>query len=250
MKESKCIEVGALFHSNNSGIFEIINIINSRKIEIKFVSTGSVKLVDSRNIRKGVVKDDSLIYSGCGAIMDCTGEVGANKTKEYTLWAGMLNRCYSEKYHKKRPRYLDCEVSPYFKIFSNFKYWCSNQVGFNCTGFDLDKDLLVKGNRIYSETTCCFIPQEINKALQKTNKLRGDLPIGVCLDKSRGKYTSKIKLYGKIKNLGRFDTIGGAFTVYKVAKENHLKCLADKWKGSISVEAYNALIGYSVDFDD
>lgn len=95
-----------------------------------------------------------------------------------------------------------------------------------------------------------FLATEINKSLQKTNKLRGNLPIGVCFDKSRGKYRAAIKMYGKHINLGRFECKFDAFQAYKVAKEGYLKELAEKWKDKIDERAYNALISYKVSIDD
>ena len=80
--------------------------------------------------------------------------------------------------------------------------------------------------------------------------MRGDLPIGVCFDKNRGKYRAAIKMCGKHINLGRFECKFEAFQAYKVAKEGYLKELAEKWKGKIDDRAYEALMNYEVDIDD
>lgn len=250
MVELKGLMVGSIHETNNSGKIEILEVVNSRKVLIRFVDTGFEKFADSRLIRKGVVKDNTLSYQSCGAILDVAGKTEGVASKAYKLWNSMMGRCYSTSMHEKRPRYSVCEVSEYFKRFSNFEGWCDKQTSFGAEGFDLDKDLLFKGNKVYSEHTCCFLPQEINKSLQKTNKLRGDLPIGVCFDKSRGKYRAAIKMYGKHINLGRFECKFEAFQAYKVAKEGYLKELAEKWKDAIDLRAYDALMNYEVDIDD
>ena len=70
------------------------------------------------------------------------------------------------------------------------------------------------------------------------------------LKKSRNKYKSKIKKFGKTVNLGRYGTIIEAFNAYKQAKEKYLKELAEKWKSQIDERAYNALMNYEVHIDD
>ena len=250
MVELKGLAIGSIHETNNHGKIEILEIVNSRKVLIRFVDTGFEKFADSRLIRQGVVKDNTLSYSRCGANLDVEGTIEGTASKAYSLWCGMMSRCYYTKTHERRPRYSSCEVSEYFKTFSNFRDWCYKQTSFGVKGFDLDKDLLIKGNSVYSEHTCCFLPQEINKSLQKTNKLRGNLPIGVCFDKSRGKYRAAIKRYGKQINLGRFECKFEAFSAYKQAKELYLKELAEKWKGKIDDRAYEALMNYEVDIDD
>ena len=245
----KGISVGDIIKSNNYGEFEIIGIENSRKVTVKFINTNFTKSVDSRVIRKGVVKDNSLARYGSGAVLDVTGK-GVGEDEIQSLWSSMIFRCYSEAQHKTRPRYKNCEVSENFKSFSFFKAWCKTQVGFNVKGYALDKDLLFKGNTLYSENTCVFVPREVNNALEKANKSRGNLPIGVCFDKSRSKFKVAMKCYGKTKFLGRYDSIENAFNSYKVAKEDYLKELADKWKGKIDTRAYEALMSYVVEVTD
>ena len=111
-------------------------------------------------------------------------------------------------------------------------------------GFHLDKDILIKGNKIYSFKTCCFVPVEINSLLTKTNSKRGNLPIGVS--KSGNKY--KARLNSNL--LGTFDTSKEAFKVYKVAKEKHIKEVAEIWKSQITKQVYKALLKYKVEIID
>ena len=78
------------------------------------------------------------------------------KVKEHALWRSMLARCYTERNLKKKPNYIGCTVSDNFKMYEFFYEWCNEQIGFNAIDengrqFALDKDLLIKGNKIYSE---------------------------------------------------------------------------------------------------
>ena len=177
-------------------------------------------------------------------------KINGKNTKEYTLWMDILKRCYSEKYHLRRPTYVFCEISDNFKYYSYFYEWCQEQIGFK-DGFHLDKDLLVKGNKVYSENTCVFIPCELNSLLVKVNVKRGKYPIGVYWDKTRNKFKAQVNLnVGKQKNLGYFNTETEAFNAYKTAKENYLKELAEKWKDKIDLRAYEALMNYQVEITD
>jgi len=99
---------------------------------------------------------------------------------EYDTWKGMLRRCYSETMKTAHPTYIPCTVSENFKSYSYFYEWCHRQVGFGVAGFEIDKDIIKKRNKEYSETTCSFVPFQLNSLFTKTNKSRGGLPIGVC----------------------------------------------------------------------
>jgi len=114
--------------------------------------------------------------------------------------------------------------------------------------FHLDKDILVKGNKVYSPETCCFVPVEINILLIKNNSKRGNLPIGVS--KNGNKFQATISKGVIREHLGTFEISEEAFEAYKIAKEVYIKELADKWRGQITEQTYQALINYKVKIND
>jgi hypothetical protein len=177
-----------------------------------------------------------------------TTTVDGKTRKEYALWVNMLERCYSENHHKKRPTYLGCTVSDSFKDYTYFFEWCQTQIGFGIFGYSLDKDLIYKGNREYSEDNCVFIPNELNMLLTKRQLDRGTFPIGVSKDGKN--YRAQCSYNGIRKNIGTFTTPELAFNAYKTFKEAHIKELAEKYKTTIDQRAYLALMNYEVDIND
>lgn len=171
-------------------------------------------------------------------------------TKEYSLWYHMLTRCYSKKVHSRAPTYTDCCVSDNFKSFQYFAKWVQSQVGFMSSSFQLDKDMLFKGNREYGENTCVFIPTNINNFLVNRGKLRGKFPIGVCM--LRGKYFEVRMSNGKGKSnyIGCYKTQEEAFQAYKAAKEAMAKELAIQYEGLVDPRVIVALNNYVVDIND
>ena len=177
-----------------------------------------------------------------------SSQLNGKDTKEYALWHSMLKRCYSITYLANNPTYIGCSVSDNFKYYHLFHAWCKTQIGFNAIGYDLDKDLLIKGNKLYSEDTCVFIPRSINSLLTKSTSARGTLPIGVC--KHGVKFQTGCNINGVRKYLGLFDTPELAFQAYKTFKEAHIKERAELYKDSIEPRAYQALLNYEVSIDD
>ena len=139
----------------------------------------------------------------------------------------------------------DCTVDERWHNFQNFAEWYYDNY---IEGYHLDKDILFKGNKIYSPETCCFVPQEINKLFTKRQSKRGDYPIGVISNKKR--FISIFTKEKKIFYLGSFATPEEAFIAYKTEKENRIKEIANKWKGLISDKVYQALINYQVEITD
>ena len=247
-----CIQQSILYESGG-GKFKIISYKDSKNVHIKFIGTGFETVARLDNIRNGKVKDRYLpsVY-GVGIVgTKYPISEGGVHTKEYGLWVNMLQRCYSDTYKKKYPTYIDCKCSENFKSYEYFYEWCHNQIGFGNEGFELDKDLLVRGNKVYSEDSCIFIPTEINTLLVKSTASRGEHLIGVYWHKTNKAFVARVnKSKGGSEYLGLFKTEIEAFNAYKEAKESFIKEQAEKWKGKIDDRAYEALMNYTVNIDD
>ena len=167
----------------------------------------------------------------------------------------MLKRCYSGEYQKKEPTYKDCTVCKEWLNYSNFKKWYDdNYYEIDGEQMALDKDILVKGNKIYSPETCVFVPQNINNLFIKSNKIRGKYPIGVTFNKNKNKYQAycSMLINGKSqqKTLGYYNNIEEAFNAYKQFKEADIKQMADYYKENIPDKLYEAMYNYKVEITD
>jgi len=192
----------------------------------------------------------SLVY-GVG-VNDWTGNiwVDGKVIREYQLWQDMLKRCFDEKLKQSRPTYQDVTCSKDWLSMTKFIEDVSQMKGFGLSGWALDKDILQKGNKLYSKDTCCFVPLEVNNLLTKRDNSRGEFPVGVCFHKASGKFMAKLRINGKTKYLGLFPTPEEAFQVYKLAKEAYIKVVAHKWKHLLDERVFQALMTYEVNIDD
>lgn len=141
----------------------------------------------------------------------------------YKKWADMIRRCYSANWHAKKPSYIGTQTDDVWRFASGFKSWMEQQ---NWQGNHLDKDLLVKGNKIYSPETCIFVSPLVNSFLTERDLDRGEWPLGVH------KYWNKFaatcnQLGGKRKFLGYFFTPEEAHQAWKEEKHRVSCLLAD-----------------------
>lgn len=176
--------------------------------------------------------------------------IDKKRTKQHSLWIPMMQRCFSEKIHAKYPTYKTCEVSDNFKNYSYFYDWCLIQVGFGIDGFSLDKDVVFKGNKKYSEETCFFLPKSINSTIRDTSSKRGLFPIGVTQVKENGRFRAITTIKNKRVSFGTHSTPEDAFYAYKLNMELHLRAEANKWRKQIDPRAYEALMNYSIEITD
>ena len=245
--------VGKVCKSKSAGDFKILKYNGAKNVEIQFLKTGFKTSVQLINIKSGSIKDPyvPLVYGVGVSGIKYPSTINGRNTKEYDLWYSMLVRCYSNTYKKKYPTYEGCEASENFKSYEYFYEWCHKQVGFGMSDFELDKDLLVKGNKIYSENICVFIPSEINSLLTKRESSRGNHLIGVHWSNTNKAFVAQMnKGKGKKKHLGYFKTELEAFNAYKQAKESFIKEQANKWKSQIDERAYEELMNYKVEITD
>lgn len=243
---------GEVHTNNNNEQFKIAYYRDAHNIEIEFEDGTVVKNKRFTEIKKGTVTNPNTpSFFGVGYIG--VGRYKASIDRQYTkqgaVWKSILTRCHYKKELLRNPTYNNVSIIKEWHCFQNFAEWFEeNYNPETMQGWHLDKDVLHKGNKIYSPQTCCFVPQEINKLFTKSEKTRGCCPIGVY--KKKEKYISRISKNGESYYLGIFDTPEEAFQAYKTAKESYIKELADLWQGQITEPTYYAMYNYQVEITD
>lgn len=182
-------------------------------------------------------------------------KINGKNTKEYRTWYNMLLRCYDKKIHEREPTYIQCECCEEWLLYENFYEWIHSQENFDTISkieWALDKDILIKNNKIYSPNTCCLVPQTINNLFIKSDATRGQYPIGVSYYKNISKYASQCHDGNKNIYLGVYNTPEEAFYVYKNFKEKLIKNNAKQEYSNhnITKQCYDAMITYEVEITD
>lgn len=162
----------------------------------------------------------------------------------------MLHRCYGAASLTDKPSYADCEVGEDFLHFQVFAEWFYSQVIAADVDYQVDKDLLVKGNKVYSQSYCLLVPRAVNTFLCKSDSVRGDWPVGVSYNKRDRKFTAKVKFNGVNRNLGYFNDPVSAFNTYKLEKEKAAKLLAEQFSGKCDTRVIDSLLNYRVEITD
>lgn len=191
-------------------------------------------------------------YSGDGNYVIGERINGKSKpTIQFRYWYNMIQRCYSDTYHKTHPTYKNCIVCDEWLNFQNFAKWFDNNYyQINDEKMYLDKDLLLNNNKIYSPNTCVFVPAKINMITVKIKSKRGNYPIGVYKSNISDKYATTIKIDNKTYNLGYYNNVIDAFNAYKKRKEQYIKDIAERYKPYIPNKLYDALLKYKINIDD
>lgn len=176
------------------------------------------------------------------------GKYVVERCQFYRVWLRMLERCYSSKYQDKSPTYKGCSVCYEWLTFSNFKSWMEQQ---DWEGKQLDKDLKVKGNKVYSPDTCMFVHPLINSFITDSGSIRGDYMIGVSLNTK-----SKVNPFQssccnpfskKREHLGYFKTELEAHEAWIKKKKEHVLNLCESTYID-DIRVANALINYYEDY--
>lgn len=177
-------------------------------------------------------------------------------TKEYNTWNGMLRRCFDARHKEIHPTYKDAICCEEWLLYENFYEWLHSQENFDkwmlLDKSAIDKDILIKGNKIYSPDTCCLVPLVVNNLFIKSDASRGDLPIGVS--KKKDGFVSRCcnPITNERDCLGTYSTSNKAFLAYKPHKENLIKQIAqiEFDKGNITKVCYDAMMNYEVEITD
>ena len=141
----------------------------------------------------------------------------------YRVWQGMIRRCYSADFQDINPAYKGCSVSSEWLLFSCFHSW---MVGQDYEGFELDKDVIKSGIKLYSSETCIFVSGGVNKLLRSTKSKKSECPMGVFF--YRGRYTAKCSVDGELVHVGSFDTDKEASEAFLLFKSKHVLKIANE----------------------
>lgn len=184
----------------------------------------------------------------CGVGYNSGGKhpVAINKENylPYITWSNMIKRCYGDSNRLKNLSYKDCVVSSEFHDYQYFAEWYTNHPYYGL-GYYLDKDILNKGNKVYSEKSCCLVPMEINNLFISRDGDRGDLPIGVTNHRQTGRFVARVSTNAGRIYLGLHNTEQEAHQAYVVAKEAYVKEVANEWRGRIDERVYDALMNWT-----
>ena len=249
--------LGEINISNEGYKMKIIKYNKYSDIVIEFQDKHKAKVhTEYKHFKKGQVKNPyhPSVYD-VGYIGQGKYKVSVNRkqTKVYEHWRDMIKRCYDPYDLNKHPAYIDIYVCDEWLCFQNFAKWFyKNYYEIEGEKMQLDKDILVKNNKIYSPNTCVFVPQRINSLFVKQQRKRGEYPIGVSPHKSTNKLQVNCNTLEKYEYLGLFplNKPFQAFMVYKNFKENYIKQVADKYKDLIPQKLYEALYRYEIEIND
>ena len=247
--------LGKEFETTKSGKCFIVDYVTSTDVTVAFYAPICFVKCRLSNLKDGRVFNP-LTPVVCDRGYMGVGGFNSKNNKAYAIWSGMFTRAYNPNFEKIQPTYKDVEVCEEWWDFQNFAKWCHNQKGFmfkdyKGNNYHLDKDILVKGNKVYSPETCCFVPQEINSLFALRGNMRGNYSLGVRYSVKSKKYIASRNdvLFGR-KYLGSYNTEEEAFQAYKADKDDYIKSLAEKWKGKIDDKAYQALLDWKVEITD
>lgn len=257
-KGCKYFSVGDTRKNNEGDEFKIVEYIDARNVVIEW-SCGQQDVVQSANIRAGGISYYNRItvqgvgYLGYGRFVH-----GNRKLKDGQMvipnhlhrhWRHLISRTHGDK----PDRYEDATMDSEWYNLQNFLEWAVNQIG-NSNKEDngrywcIDKDILVEGNKRYSENTCIFVPNDINVFFAKQEiGNTGYLGVNYIKPATKGAkegYIARCHNNGERQYLGYYDTPLQAYLAYREAKIAVAKELASKWEGEVDGRVIEALLKF------
>jgi hypothetical protein len=214
--------LGGIFQISGGGTVTVLEYTGGVDVVVTHnTSLGNTSTVYRGNLRKGSVKNPytpavvGVGYIGEGKFKRRTHE------RTYQVWINMLKRCYCSKHQENNPSYIGCTVDEEWHNFQEFAEWYHNHPNSKWEGYQIDKDILIPNNKIYSSQNCTLVPALLNNIVG-SGKDEGGRGYGVRKRKS-GRYEVRVRRFGKEHHVGTFDT-------YEEAHLAHLKARTDHWE--------------------
>ena len=227
----------------------VIEYINNREVTVEFCDEYKYQAnFSAQNVRNGRIKNPyypSMQGKGYLGVGDFALSIDGKNTVEGSAWRHMMARCYSSKLHERHPTYKECTICDEWLNFQVFAEWLTQNEYFGL-GYQLDKDILKQGNKVYSPEFCSLVPPAINNTIQNHQSACGEYPAGVYLYKRYGNFRAELKTAGKRNHIGYYETPELAHQAYKIAREAYVKTKAMEWRERMSERVYNALMNWNV----
>ena len=174
--------IGEIRINKQGYVMKVINYINDKNVIIEFQDKYHEQLKTTwNNFNKGQIKNHYApsVYN-IGIIgSKYPTKINGIKTPEYIAWHSMLTRCYTKSYvdgENNYKKYENVVICDEWLLYENYYEWLHSQENFdqwyNGTHWHVDKDILIKGNKVYSPETCCLVPDYVNTLFLKTEKTR------------------------------------------------------------------------------
>lgn len=253
-KEMKQNRIGETKYNIHGDLMKIVEYNTNKDIIVEFQDRHKTKIhTRYKFFTEGTVRNP---YSKNMFGVAIVGNKYSTHTKEYSAWNNMLRRCFDDNFKEKHSTYKDTTCCEEWLYYENFYEWLHKQENFdkwlNGKRWGVDKDILVKGNKIYSPDTCCLVPQNVNKLFTKNDMYRGDLPIGVTRKDDLLYVSCHNPFINRQKFLTYCNESKNGFFAYKSYKEDVIKKVAkiEYDKGNITKQCYEAMMKYEVGIDD
>ncbi len=235
--------LGEVRENNQGTKMKIVQYRNYNDIDVEFMDDFhyTKRHQAYSNFRTGSIKNpyDKTIcgvgYIGVGEYQTGTK---TKHTEEYQNWTCMIRRCYDESLKDRYSAYYgDCIVCEEWHCFQTFaKWWNDNIYRVGTERMHLDKDILVRGNRIYSPKTCLIVPQRINMLFKKKPNKYG-LPSGI-----KPRVNGKFEAQYRHESLGVYDTLEQATTAHDTKRTESIVEIAKEYRHTIPNRLYEALV--------
>lgn len=212
------VSVGSIYPTKRDGNVQVIARVDRKHVRVRFIEHPFETDVRLDSLRNGHVKN-YMRPVVCGVGFVGSGpwptSVGGQTTTTYKTWNGMLTRCYAPRHENHIRNWSDVTVHPEWINFQNFATWYEERLdkhGPVDFKWELDKDMLVPGNRQYGPSVCCLLPQPINGLFNDHGLKRGNLPLGIT--KMRKQYQARVNAFGVCRELGCYSNLADAQRAY------------------------------------
>lgn len=243
------IKVGYEFTSKEGYKCRVVHYQDKDNVTVEIQDNHKCKVTTyASSIRRGIIRNPyhptvfGVGYLGEG---DAVITINDKRSPEYAMWQDMLRRCYDPKYQERNKTYVGCTVHPDWLNFQVFVKWLVNNEYYGL-GYELDKDIVKRGNKCYCPKYCRLVPKEINTMVFEKREGSGNLPLGVC--KRRNTYKASIRMLGKKYHLGTFPTPIEASNAYLTAKSGIFRFMASKWMGKVDKDVIDVILRRAAEY--